>query len=280
MNDHLDMNDFFADSCPHSFNPLKMAKKKGRIMVQSKCNMAEAEDEKCMICLTAVINKTVLYLPCTHFFHKQCLYQAFDASIYACPLCRFDLKPYLPSIGIRVKVPVEDAEALRNANMAAIAEVLMENISDMSDETIMGFLQHYMNTPHTQNNTIILPFYYTASGIPLPLADEYPRIYYPYREHPPLEHSPLEHSHSTDHLHITDYSNGITYYSDGTYDNNETQWEADIDFINPTLNYFPIVRDILPQLLNEMDEENEHEDEEDEEEEDGDQQHMRFYYRL
>lgn len=153
------------------FNPLEMAKKQNRVIVQSNCKL----NNECSICLTEMENKPVLFLPCSHFFHLNCLYTAFDKCLYNCPLCRFDLKPQLPPLGIAIKEPVEDIAATAAANAAAIYSVMIENIAEMTDETIVGFLQHYI---HLDTNTF--PFYYTAGGGALPTNNTYPYLYYDY----------------------------------------------------------------------------------------------------
>ena len=52
---------------------------------------------------------------------------------------------------------------------------MIENIAEMTDETIVGFLQHYI---HLDTNTF--PFYYTAGGGALPTNNTYPYLYYDY----------------------------------------------------------------------------------------------------
>jgi len=78
------MEYFFYDTFRHDI----CAEKHKRLILQKKC---KNKDNDCSICLTSLFMRSVIYLPCKHYFHKECLYQAFEAKLYTCPLCRYDL---------------------------------------------------------------------------------------------------------------------------------------------------------------------------------------------
>ena len=71
------------------------AAKYDRIISQSKCHL----NEDCAICLQSLFLKAVNYLPCKHYFHADCLNQAFKSKLYTCPLCRYDLLEPLRKTG-------------------------------------------------------------------------------------------------------------------------------------------------------------------------------------
>jgi len=49
------------------------------------------ENKKCVICQYDFINNdTVIYLPCIHFFHKNCIKTWFTNSS-KCPICQFKI---------------------------------------------------------------------------------------------------------------------------------------------------------------------------------------------
>ena len=78
------MEYFFYDTFKHDI----CAEKHKRLIFQKKC---KNKDNDCSICLRSLFMRSVIYLPCKHYFHKECLYQAFEAKLYTCPLCRYDL---------------------------------------------------------------------------------------------------------------------------------------------------------------------------------------------
>lgn len=78
------MEYFFYDTFKHDI----CAEKHKRLIFQKKC---KNKDNDCSICLRSLFMRSVIYLPCKHYFHKECLYQAVEAKLYTCPLCRYDL---------------------------------------------------------------------------------------------------------------------------------------------------------------------------------------------
>jgi Ring finger domain len=66
-----------------------------RIMVQNKCGLSD----ECAVCLESVFGRKVMYLPCKHYFHHDCLIGAFANKLYTCPLCRHNLIQPLIKIG-------------------------------------------------------------------------------------------------------------------------------------------------------------------------------------
>ena len=69
-----------------------------RIILKSK---SKNKDDECAICIDSLYQKKVAYLPCSHFFHHDCLTQAFEKQLYSCPLCRYDLVPALQKINFK-----------------------------------------------------------------------------------------------------------------------------------------------------------------------------------
>ena len=74
------------------------AEKYNRLIVQAKCPI---KDEECVICYEALYNKSVMYLPCKHFFHHSCFKKVIETKAYTCPFCRFDFKTALRKTGFR-----------------------------------------------------------------------------------------------------------------------------------------------------------------------------------
>ena len=68
-----------------------------RLILQSKCKV----EDNCAVCLETLLDKSVTYLPCKHFFHSNCLNQMIEAKTYTCPLCRYNLINSLYQIGHR-----------------------------------------------------------------------------------------------------------------------------------------------------------------------------------
>ena len=49
------------------------------------------ENKRCIICMEDFQNNdTVTYLPCIHFFHKQCIKQWFN-NRSECPICKLKI---------------------------------------------------------------------------------------------------------------------------------------------------------------------------------------------
>jgi len=69
-----------------------------RVIAQHKYKI----DEQCSICLSSMLNKTVIHIPCGHIFHNNCITTVFKSNCltkYNCPLCRFDLYSTLRKLG-------------------------------------------------------------------------------------------------------------------------------------------------------------------------------------
>jgi len=69
-----------------------------RVIAQHKYKI----DEQCSICLSSMLNKTVIHIPCGHIFHNNCITTVFKSNCltkYNCPLCRFDLYSALRKLG-------------------------------------------------------------------------------------------------------------------------------------------------------------------------------------
>ena len=64
------------------------AKLYNRVMIQNNCQLKGVE---CAICLDSVFCRKIIYLPCKHYFHYDCLCGAVENKLYTCPLCRFNL---------------------------------------------------------------------------------------------------------------------------------------------------------------------------------------------
>ena len=55
--------------------------------------------DDCPICLDTMLNKNVVYTPCCHIMHAECLNQQFKSnckSKYKCCICRYDLLIHIP----------------------------------------------------------------------------------------------------------------------------------------------------------------------------------------
>jgi hypothetical protein len=66
-----------------------------RLIFQIKCKI----QDDCAICLDTLVNRSVIYLPCKHYFHASCIKQTFAEKIYTCPLCRHNLMNSLQKVG-------------------------------------------------------------------------------------------------------------------------------------------------------------------------------------
>ena len=69
-----------------------------RAIAQQKYNI----DESCSICLTSMLNQSVIHIPCGHIFHNNCLNSVFKSNCltkYNCPLCRYDIYSALQQLG-------------------------------------------------------------------------------------------------------------------------------------------------------------------------------------
>ena len=66
-----------------------------RLILQTKCKI----QDNCAICFDTLVNRSIIYLPCKHYFHANCIKQTFENEIYTCPLCRYDLMNSLKKVG-------------------------------------------------------------------------------------------------------------------------------------------------------------------------------------
>ena len=78
-----------------NLNPIDCAAYYDRLILQIKCKIPD----DCAICLDTLVNKNVIYLPCKHYFHSNCIKRTFVEKIYTCPLCRHNLMNSLQKIG-------------------------------------------------------------------------------------------------------------------------------------------------------------------------------------
>lgn len=77
-----------------------------RVIAQQKYN----KDETCSICLSSMLNQTVLHIPCGHIFHNNCINSVFKSDCltkYNCPLCRYDIYSSLQKLGFP---PLQDED--------------------------------------------------------------------------------------------------------------------------------------------------------------------------
>ena len=99
------------------------AEKYNRLIVQAKCPI---KDEECVICYEALYNKSVMYLPCKHFFHHSCFKKVIETKAYTCPFCRFDFKTALRKTGFRFQTGYQIIETYLNAVDANVAPDLLD----------------------------------------------------------------------------------------------------------------------------------------------------------
>ena len=78
-----------------NLNPIDCAAYYDRLILQIKCKIPD----DCAICLDTLVNKNVIYLPCKHYFHANCIKRTFVEKSYTCPLCRHNLMNSLQKIG-------------------------------------------------------------------------------------------------------------------------------------------------------------------------------------
>ena len=98
------------------------AEKYNRLIVQAKCPI---KDEECVICYEVLYNKSVIYLPCKHFFHYSCFKKVIETKNYTCPFCRFDFKTALRKTGFRFQTGYQIIETYLNAVDANVAPDLL-----------------------------------------------------------------------------------------------------------------------------------------------------------
>jgi len=104
-----------------------------RLMVQQKC----PQKEECSICLETMFNRKIIYLPCKHYFHYNCLNEAIQNRLYTCPLCRNSLIQPLIKIGYKFQTyyayGYNYAAATLNAAIDAAAAAAVANAADAAD---------------------------------------------------------------------------------------------------------------------------------------------------
>jgi len=106
-----------------TFNPDMIAENNHRIIIQQKFPLDEKD---CSICLNSLFHKQVAYLPCKHYFHYDCLTQAFNNRLYTCPLCRIDLTQVLHKIGF--EFPPVEPEQITDLDLDLIYRLLESSI--------------------------------------------------------------------------------------------------------------------------------------------------------
>jgi hypothetical protein len=74
----------------------QVAAQKNRLMLKRKCTI----NENCTICLDSLLNKTVVFLPCKHYFHQTCFNTMIKNEIFKCALCRHNVEHILPDDSI------------------------------------------------------------------------------------------------------------------------------------------------------------------------------------
>jgi hypothetical protein len=94
------------------------------------------KDESCSICLSSMLNKTVLHIPCGHIFHNNCINIVFKSDCltkYKCPLCRCDNYSALKKLGLPPLQIEEDSDDEHFANaieiIASIVEIIGSSFS-------------------------------------------------------------------------------------------------------------------------------------------------------
>jgi hypothetical protein len=60
--------------------------------------------KECPICLSAIDKKDILYTPCFHVYHKECITkwvkEKYHSSSIPCPLCKCDISSLKPNLDI------------------------------------------------------------------------------------------------------------------------------------------------------------------------------------
>jgi len=87
-----------------------IAKKMKRIILQKSCTIHPEID--CAICLLSMYNKRVLYTPCGHTFHLNCIKIMINTPTasftkYNCPLCRTSMIESLKKIGYNTPTNID-----------------------------------------------------------------------------------------------------------------------------------------------------------------------------
>jgi hypothetical protein len=142
-------------------------------IASSRLNRVIAEkkymnDDQCSICLSSMLNKTVLHIPCGHIFHNNCINGVFKSNCltkYKCPLCRCDIYSALQKLGFQPLQNNNHVEMFDPADMFGPAQMLApdqmfeedENFSEEEIYTISDILELISNSfsPVCFYNTII-----------------------------------------------------------------------------------------------------------------------------
>ena len=95
-----------------------------RVIAQQKYN----NDESCSICLSSMLNQTVLHIPCGHIFHNNCINTVFKSDCltkYKCPLCRYDIYSSLRKLGFPpLQVENDEDDEHYNISINIISSIL------------------------------------------------------------------------------------------------------------------------------------------------------------
>jgi hypothetical protein len=94
VNDVNDVNDV------NVWCPGEVAFMKQRLILRRY--LAGEEDDRCAICLDALVPKLALYLPCKHAFHYKCWQHLVEQRTYTCPLCRANFSETLSAVGVTI----------------------------------------------------------------------------------------------------------------------------------------------------------------------------------
>lgn len=142
-------------------------------IASSRLNRVIAEkkymnDDQCSICLSSMLNKTVLHIPCGHIFHNNCINGVFKSNCltkYKCPLCRYDIYSALQKLGFPPLQNNNHVEIIQPADMLEPEQMLEpdqmfeedENFSEEEIYTISDILELISNSfsPVCFYNTII-----------------------------------------------------------------------------------------------------------------------------
>jgi hypothetical protein len=88
------------------FMPSDIASTMSRLVIER--SYKKSTEDICAICLDTMYQKKCEYLPCKHVFHYACLKTLIETRTYTCPLCRYDFKTLLTTVGVDVPEEVTD----------------------------------------------------------------------------------------------------------------------------------------------------------------------------
>lgn len=108
------------------------ASEKNRLIATTFCLEKESS---CCICLQPMFTKPVIYLPCKHFLHTNCLKETVKSGLQTCPLCRRDhttayMKVRFLTEDILKQKEAARQEAQRLANENYILTLLMGELEE------------------------------------------------------------------------------------------------------------------------------------------------------